>query len=129
MAFCEPAKQGPVMAVLQALKVSAHVVRVPTGILSEVVNAGPILVVGINQNLSVVGGASTQGSSTRIEDSIDFLTVEFADELPITLVLGGIRVVVDKKVPFHGLVFRGKGMKCRHVIGEGQTVFAWLHRV
>src|SRR5436309_2013852 len=119
--FCEPAKQRPVTAVLQAFEVPAHVVRVPTGILCQLLNVLPILVVGVNQNLGVVGGASTQGAGTRIENSINSLAIVLADELPIPLVLGDIRVVVDKKVPFHALVFRSKSMKCRHVIGEGQT--------
>src|SRR5262252_8100678 len=98
--------QRSVAAILHTLKIRPHFVRLPTRILRKFSDIVPVGIMGIDQDLRVVGGASSQRSSPWIKNSIAILAV-----LGIATLLVLIRVVTDVEVPFDCPVFGRKSME------------------
>src|SRR6202047_2046829 len=103
--------QRPVMAILQAFKIRPHPVRLPTRILRKFSDIVPVGIVGIDQDLRVVGGASSQSSSPWIKNSIAILVV-----LGVAILLLIVRIMTNVEVPFYGAVFRRKRMESGDIV-------------
>src|SRR5215813_3928392 len=98
-------------AVLDALKIFAHVPGLPGGITVELGDPIPILIVRVDKNQRVMGGASPDRTRPGIKNATALWS-----ELRIFLLSFIAVVVAYKEVPSHRLVLGRKGMKGRNSV-------------
>src|SRR5260370_41029724 len=107
------------MTAIQSFTIPTHVSCAPRIIASQRCDSVPVSIVRINQNHSVVSGASSQCASSRIEYSVDTFAVPELAILFIFLLYLGVIIVPDKEIPLYGIVLTREAMEYRYVVVIG----------
>ena len=122
--FIDPPPRKPsVGAVLHALVVLAHVLRLPRGIARQIRKIVPVLVVRIDHDHGVVRRAAAQCPCPRIEYSRFPVDVAV---LGVFLLLLIVAVMADPKIPSQRVAFGGDAVKNRDVVVVRQTDSLWV---
>src|SRR5450432_3755861 len=95
-----------ILAIFQARKVAAHVVRAPRVVTGDPRDVIPVAILRDDGDHRVVRRASAQGARTRIPYAIFFRYI-----LTIPRLLSAVRVVADEVIPGALLVFGRETVK------------------
>ncbi len=121
--FLEQSEERALMTVLHALEVPAHVAGAPGLVADELGDIVPVLVIRIDHDHGVVGGAAAKRPGARIEHA-----VALGDKLVVKLLLRVIGVVAHEELPAHRLVLRRHRVPCRHLVVLRHAVGIGGHR-
>src|ERR1043165_6911390 len=124
----DPAPDVAVMAVLEALKILAHLLRRPRPVAGQVGDVLPVGGVRIDGDESVVRRAAAEGAGARVEHAVDRLAVVRLVVLVVLLRELRIFVVLDPEVPLHRVVLGGDVGDAR-VGGVGGEAVLFRERV
>src|SRR5438552_9312440 len=104
-------RYGDILTALQALEIASHALRSPRRIAGHLGDMIPIAVVRVDQDHRIVGSATAQRCTARIQ-----YTVASRQKLLVASLLDIVFVVADEEVPGEALIFRRPRMKRRHLV-------------